>query len=517
MYINGLLSDELTWELIIRNVECKSSTVDQKRKILRMTIRSEKMDPSIKNTYKRADLDEEEELLICVQKLNELESLCKEFSKQPLSKNLKQLEARVQHTFDRLRYIKISEVNKDRYINLESRCWELLDHLGDIAEGTDILQNDVASFLEDKDKVLSKGKHVTILENPLCNIPGTSHSSPSQIVDHNPLKNKLERQVTDEFIPGIRNLNFSNFDNSSLNRSSCSDLTYIVPVSKWNIKFSGNTQKLGVNEFLERVNELRNARNVSSQQLFNSAVDLFEGQALIWYRAIKHRVSTWNELATLLRSDFLPLDYDEELWSEIRARKQGQDEKPSIFIAVMINLFHRLSSPPEMSQQLKQIIKNLHPYYASHLSLMEVESLDSLSRYCRLLEETKLQNNKFRNPNLASGVTLEPDLAYKPTGKQSIHSLSTNNNSVSCVDKSNFDSRYHRRSSTRANFNNVRCWNCRDLGHTFRYCLKERKTFCFVCGSPGVVYSSCSNCNKTMSKNAERAGPSKANVPDSPS
>lgn len=46
--------------------------------------------------------------------------------------------------------------------------------------------------------------------------------------------------------------------------------------------FSGDLRKASLLSFLERVDELRVARNISKAQLFCSAVDLFDGTALIW-------------------------------------------------------------------------------------------------------------------------------------------------------------------------------------------------------------------------------------------
>ncbi|KAF5280214.1 hypothetical protein FQA39_LY05348 [Lamprigera yunnana] len=48
-----------------------------------------------------------------------------------------------------------------------------------------------------------------------------------------------------------------------------------VPLSKWNIKFNGTTKCSSINSFLERVEELRIARNATKTHLLRSAVDLF--------------------------------------------------------------------------------------------------------------------------------------------------------------------------------------------------------------------------------------------------
>lgn len=53
-----------------------------------------------------------------------------------------------------------------------------------------------------------------------------------------------------------------------------------VDIFKWDVKFDGESNTFGVKAFLERVNELAEARHVSKAQLFESAIDLFSGNAL---------------------------------------------------------------------------------------------------------------------------------------------------------------------------------------------------------------------------------------------
>lgn len=67
-----------------------------------------------------------------------------------------------------------------------------------------------------------------------------------------------------------------------------------VPVERWGLKFNGETSVVA---FLERVQELSIARHVSPQELWESALDLFEGTALIWFRGIRKHHYSWKSLA----------------------------------------------------------------------------------------------------------------------------------------------------------------------------------------------------------------------------
>lgn len=116
--------------------------------------------------------------------------------------------------------------------------------------------------------------------------------------------------------------------------------TKSVPVSKWQLKFSG----MSVNAFLERVKELRIARHISEDGLFDSAVDLFEGYALLWYRDARKRIITWPDLARLQREKFQSVHYNEKLFEEIKLRTQEPSESIRVYFSVMSAKFGRLTS-----------------------------------------------------------------------------------------------------------------------------------------------------------------------------
>lgn len=62
-----------------------------------------------------------------------------------------------------------------------------------------------------------------------------------------------------------------------------------VNISTWGLKFSGESDSLGLNAFLARVNEFCESRGFTTQQLFKSAVELFKGKALVYFRSLKDK------------------------------------------------------------------------------------------------------------------------------------------------------------------------------------------------------------------------------------
>ncbi|KAK4885930.1 hypothetical protein RN001_002201 [Aquatica leii] len=99
-----------------------------------------------------------------------------------------------------------------------------------------------------------------------------------------------------------------------------------------------------------------------------------------------------------LRRTFLPCDYENSLWDEIRNRTQGDNEPVAIYIAIMENLFKRFSSVPSEITRLSVIKGNLQPYLQSQLTLQLICSISELTRTCRLLEDSQVRTNKFKPP-----------------------------------------------------------------------------------------------------------------------
>ncbi|KAH0822302.1 hypothetical protein GEV33_000489 [Tenebrio molitor] len=98
-----------------------------------------------------------------------------------------------------------------------------------------------------------------------------------------------------------------------------------VPVYKWGVSYDGRSDLVA---FLEKVNDLTVARSVTEDELFRSAYDLFTEPALTWYRSVRDTVGSWNQLVTLLKTNFLPSDYDVTIWEHYDHAPKGPMNRP---------------------------------------------------------------------------------------------------------------------------------------------------------------------------------------------
>lgn len=254
-----------------------------------------------------------------------------------------------------------------------------------------------------------------------------------------------------------------------------------VPVFKWGLQFNCNLNQ-SVGSFLQRVEELRRARGVSEEELFQSAVDLFQGTALIWYRSTLGRIKSWRELCKELRTVFQSPDYDIRLQREIMNRFQGQDEPIDLYIASMEGLFGRLTTQVGEDVRLRQLMDNMNPHLQDRLAMEEIRTIEELRSRGRRAESGRLRAAFVKEPTVNRQV-LEPDLAYHERKKRG---------SPPVGNVASLETPRTERLTTKGG---RKCWNCGEEGHVFSRCQKERKRFCYACGQPDVIKAKCGRCN----------------------
>lgn len=306
----------------------------------------------------------------------------------------------------------------------------------------------------------------------------------------------------------------------------------IPAIGDWQVKFNGDSKNLY--NFLERISELAQSRRVKDEDLFNSAAELFIGDAFIWYKSIKLSVTSWQSLVDRLKKDFFHFDNEENLWEQIKQRKQKRNESVAVFIAHLQVLFSRLSNSPAEVTKVKNIRKNLLPEYITQLALLEINTVDDLAKYCRKLEEASYLKNKHHVNEINDINTFEQASCsnssnnlqnkakyrnFKSSKNNKSSQLSNTNKSTSdknYIDENNYkpnrsdqsnkvhnlvrDNTRQQNTSSSNNIENIKdkivCWNCDMPNHTFRNCKVKRKTFCYKCGLKNVKSSSCSRCSK---------------------
>lgn len=468
MDVNDLLKDELEFELECRGI-VNIATVNPMRKILREILSREKEEGSAINIVVPASCTKDTlaQIIIGEKKFQVLNTA---FEEKPDNNIKKRLISRLIHLRNRVKLIIPSSVYLERHSKLCSdiqRCFEAL------------LSTEDKEDEEDGDEELSD-KYKEILQLTLgqegldiiAKLEPSSTDGEEQGQPEPPIKDLVKR---DNLLYNSRrnNMRTSTFDQDFIKRK-------LVPIKDWGLKFTGRGD-ISVNAFLERLDELKIARNADNDDLWRYAIDLFEGDALIWFRANRDHVNNWEELVKHLTLSFQRPYYQEELLEEIKKRTQAKEESVMIYIAVMQNMFNRLPDQISEQQKIAILLKNIQPYFQQAVCRDTFNSVTEITMVLRILERSKTNCENFQEPKNAMNV-LEPDLAYQARAHPEVEAIYSDPSKPVTNEE-------HGKSG-------MKCWNCRSVGHTFRDCrLPQQRLFCYKCGKFGQTTNKC-NCKK---------------------
>lgn len=508
---NFLLKDELEFELACRGIH-DVRTCAPMRKILREVLSQETTGASsFKLIAPQSCLENPiAEIVTCETKCHALDIALQEIRENPDRANLRRIHTRLVHLSHRIGYVfPIEDIHVARHTVVRQTIQKLLDTINSLRnveeiEGQEEISDRHKEILqkslgEDAFKIIERIESGSLdLANKSTATTSSNGAAPethSQVINHNP-----NREVSFQANPPIPNRR------EIFTRASTLDIerprSKLVPVKDWGVKFNGRGNT-SINAFLERINELKDARNAEDADLFRYAIDLFEDDALIWFRANRDGVHTWNELVNLLLVTFQKPFYQDELLDEIRKRTQGTHEKICIFIATMQNMFNRLPVKLTEQQKLSILRRNLHPYFQQAICRDNFSTVSELITVLRMIEQTKENCDNFREPELHSRH-LEPDLAFQGNynALNAINQCSNadrmnsqhlepnlayqgNYNSLNAIQKTN-------NHSVPNDSMPSKCWNCRSLGHRFRDCqLPQQRMFCYRCGKFGETTKKC--------------------------
>uniref|UniRef100_A0A0A9YP66 Gag polyprotein n=1 Tax=Lygus hesperus TaxID=30085 RepID=A0A0A9YP66_LYGHE len=260
---------------------------------------------------------------------------------------------------------------------------------------------------------------------------------------------------------------------------------YCEPVYKWKIeKFSGEHPDRA-RDFIADVEEKAQTRSVGLDRLLRESAELFEGEALTWYRDAVRRVSTWQELKQEFLIAYQAYGNDSDLRERIRSCKMTEFQSIDVFLGKMEGMYSRLERRLSESERLEEILRNLNPFLKDRLVMTPISSIQDLRVAARLAEAGRLRMGSTPSRPSANQV---PQTVESP--RRTVAASSAPATSVGIVEAF--------QGSSRETF---KCYNCGSGDHAHRACPQPRKKFCYRCGLPDFTTFTCTRCNKGPSKN----------------
>lgn len=162
-------------------------------------------------------------------------------------------------------------------------------------------------------------------------------------------------------------------------------------------------------------------------------------------------------------------NFNEKLLQEVRGRIQHPNRNIGMYIAIMTNMFKRLTVPVDENTRIKIVMQNIAPFYQSQLRLITISSIDELLELRRKLEARRDAIEWFVPPSRNLNSLMEPDLAYVYVERTSEHSSSK---------------------PLRVDVVNI-CWNCKPVGHNARRCNAPKTRYCFKSGNANCTVKTC--------------------------
>ncbi|KAK9876438.1 hypothetical protein WA026_012751 [Henosepilachna vigintioctopunctata] len=331
--INRLNQSQLNYELSIRGLQ--TGTVDKMRKTLSQAIKREKEGGSISYPNYPYTFEEDKEAIVGVVSRVE-DSLSDPQLLSPASKRYTVNETRLAYALDRLDHIPIISIEQTTW---KSQTFTRILELMDLLEG----------------KLVGEKVQLKTVE-PTEQLGSGDDSNSSD--DEEDLRHSVIKTSTPETASRKERGVFV---------ASTSFKVKPISVCRWDFKFSGEKDGKSFSAFLERLEELCEARGVSKHEAIRSGIDFSQE----------------------VRAEFEPYDYDDKLLDEIRHRTQGTDESIGLYLATMGSLFNRMKVPISEASQIRIVMRNILPISQTQLALVDVQSIMELKKFCRQLEQRR--------------------------------------------------------------------------------------------------------------------------------
>ena len=298
--------------------------------------------------------------------------------------------------------------------------------------------------------------------------------------DHPQQQHQQQRQQTDFNIP-------QSFMSPNTIRTQPTNTP--LQLEKWGIKFDGSNKTFSVEDFVFRVEALREDYNCPWEVLMKGFHHLMTGRANEWFWTFRRQnpICQWDVFKYNLVRKFRNFESDFEIQRRILERRQMPTETADTYITEIVKLKNQMRSQIHEYELVRIIKDNLKDGLAQLIFPIEIENVDELLFECKRAERNiaKRAMNRPQQPNFRRVNEMEyTELDYE----DDFEIAALKNNMTPSKPPT--------------------CWNCKQPGHSFMDCtLEQRNLFCYRCGFEGVITPKCPKCVGNIPRNMVKSGP----------
>lgn len=266
-------------------------------------------------------------------------------------------------------------------------------------------------------------------------------------------------------------------------------------IRHWPLRFSGAPNGLDIDDFLFRVERQAELAGVSHAALVIGIDDLLTDRSAQWNWTNQRKGETlnWTQLRqAFLRRYATRRDSDYEIRSKIENRKQRQGESFGDFCQDVEALSVRMARRMPVDELVEVLRRNMNIQLRKALWRQATDTVEDLLILCDEFKELcasedqlihrQLQRRSMRVAEIDDTISVEANDQTSVDQNQSGGQYQVPNIQVEAL---------HPGISKN---DNVICWNCKDIGHTFTQCsLPKQSIFCYSCGMTGVLRTQCTN------------------------
>lgn len=297
--------------------------------------------------------------------------------------------------------------------------------------------------------------------------------------------------------------------------------TKAVPVHTWKVSFGGENKKMsdtdvGANDFIYRVNVNKRMQGLSDADILSQIGFLLTHSASTWYLACQHMFTSWQTFVDAMRRTFLSSYHMIDAMDEISRRTQGKSESARSYLYHMVMLFKSLPYGVAEHVQTHIIIRNLLPEIQANVGPWGPTTIAELERILASMQPRNFQPVTVESRPPMRRVFTRKVNAIEETAEEKEESVFEVTEEELCAIKREREVKKNRRvvvtnrspgavednsaktgTEGRLRPEDMKCFNCKEMGHSFRKCPKDRVgKFCFRCGSPDVTTNECIDCPK---------------------